>query len=264
MKVICPVTGSSCPYDQKLDAGVCPREHECDIARAAYSKMLKKPPSARKPIYISLAVVLLLAVAAILYFFVFNGNLTFLQKSPSPTGIVEQTPSPSAQPTVQPSAVSTPEPTELPGIPATGEDAEYVSRISFLDDIHEVKVVGLDPAKRIKAYPDALIVSWYEGSYLPGEKGNSIFFGFRHFGGVSGAFYSLQELDTGDTVTFTLDNGTLIEQSVYEIFIYDEDQLPDDVFALENNTSRTVLISQAGVVDSLTGDYTDMIVVYLR
>ena len=86
MKVICPVTGTVCPYDQKLDAGVCPREHECDIARAAYAKMLKKPPSARKPIYISIAVVLVIAIAAVLYFLVFDGRIAFMERSPGPTG----------------------------------------------------------------------------------------------------------------------------------------------------------------------------------
>ena len=61
MITICPVTGKACPYDQKLNSGVCPKEHECDIIRAEYSHMLKKPPSPRKYIFISLAVVLALA-----------------------------------------------------------------------------------------------------------------------------------------------------------------------------------------------------------
>ena len=270
MVIICPVTGKACPYEQKLNSGVCPREHECDIIRAEYAGMLKKPPSPRKYIYISLAVVLVLATAAVLYFFVFDGTLDFLKASRGVSETTSMTPSPTptpfstVEPTVAPTAVPTPVPTNLPAVPITEADPSSVVRINVAGILHEVKKVGLDKDLKIKAYPDARIVSWYEGSYLPGGAGNSILFGFKYFGGVSGTFDGLDTLVPGDKIGFTLDNGKTLELEVYDTESYAKDSIPPSVFELENSSPHTVLITQTGEIDPETLDYKDMLVVFLH
>ena len=270
MKTRCPVTGKECPYDQILTSGVCPREHECDIIRAEYANMIKKPPSPRKYIFISLAVVLVLAAAAIVYFLVLDGSLDFLGSNTKVTETSSSLPSasptvePTVLPTQEPTVIPTPAPTELPAVPITGNEASSVVRISLNEVTHEVKKVGLDEDLKIKAYPDARIVSWYEGSFLPGGEGNSILFGFRYFGGVSGAFEGLDGLVTGDKVVLTLDNGELIELEVYDKKTFGKDSVPSSVFELEDTSPHTVLISQAGEIDPNTLDYTDMLVVWLH
>lgn len=270
MKTTCPVTGKACPYDQILNSGVCPKEHECDVIRAEYSHMLKKPPSPRKYIFISLAVVLILATAAVLYFFVFDGTLDFLKKNNNVSETATATPSASptaistVQPTAKPTIAPTPVPTALPVVPVTGNEAASVVRISISDIQHEVRNVGLDQDQKIRAYPDARVVSWYEGSYMPGETGNSIFFGFKYYGGVSGAFYNLETLNIGDKVGFTLDNGTTLELEVYDTIVYIKDGIPSRVFEIEDSSPHTVLITQAGEINPETLDYMDMLVVYLH
>jgi|GEM_PF-3146236 len=268
MTVICPVTGKKCPYDQKLDSGVCPREHECDIIRAEYSMMIKKPPSPRKKIYISAGAVLILVVAVLLYFFVFDGNLDFLSRKEK-TAENTQTPPPVTetsipQPTSAPTAAPTPEPSQLPAVPVTNEDPMSVVRLTILGTTYKVKNVGLDSERKIEAYPDAAVISWYEGSYLPGGAGNSILFGFKYYGGVSGAFYSLETLSSGDSISFTLDNGTTMELEVMYTQVYDRNNIPSTVFELETTSPHTVLITQYGSIDPLTNDYTDMLVVFLK
>ncbi len=270
MKTICPVTGNECPYDQKLISGVCPKEHECDVIRAEYANMLKKPPMPQKYILISLAVVIVLATASILYFLVFDGTLDFRKNNIEvhETALPTSSPAPiivnTAQSTPKPTAVTTPGPTVLPAVPITDAEASSIVRINISGILHEVKNVGLDLYQRIEAYPDARIVSWYDGSDLPSGSNNSILFGFKYYNGLSGAFYFLDTVEVGDKIGFTLDNGTVVDLEIYDKKVYGKNSLPTEVFELESTSPRTVLITQSGDINSSTGDYMDMLVVYLH
>ena len=277
MSVICPVTNKECPYLKKLDTDICPREHTCDAVKESYSGMIQKPPAPKK-FLITLFSLLLVAIIgiSIVYFFVLDGDLSSFGISKK-TAETDPTPGPtlSAVPTTEPTdspapsmsashtplPVTTPVPTELPPIPITSQPAKKLVRIEINGVTAEVKNVSLDENQKIDVLPTALSISWYEGSYLPGTTGNCILFGYKHFDGMAGIFYNLDSLRTGDVISFTLDNGTKIEQKVSDTTIYRDGYLPDDVLELENTTSRTVLISETGDIDPETGGYKDLIVV---
>ena len=277
MSVICPVTNKECPYLKKLDSDVCPREHTCDAVKESYSGMIQKPPAPRKFLTILFSILLVAIIGvSIVYFFVLDGDLSSLgmgKKSsealPTPEPVISAvptaeptdspTPSISASPTPLP--VTTPLPSELPTIPITSKTAEKLVRIEIDGIVAEVNNVPLDENQNIDVLPTALSISWYEGSYLPGTTGNCILFGYKHFDGMAGLFYNLDSLRTGDVITFTLDNGKIIEQKVSETTIYKDGYLPDEVLELENTIARTVLISETGDIDSATGGYKDLIVV---
>ena len=281
MSVICPVTNKECPYLKKLDSDICPREHTCDEVIKSYSGMIQKPPAPRKFLIITFSILLALIVGVCLvYFLVLDGDLSSLgigknssEKPPAtenPAIIVQtqvpseqpvQTATPSNLPSQTPLPVTTPAPQVLPDVPVTTEDPTMPVRVGFNDLIAEVKGVPLDENQNIKVLLNALVISWYEGSYIPGATGNCLLFGYKHFDGMAGIFYYLDELKMGDTVEFTLDNGSKIIQKVTEITVYEDGYLPDTVFELENETPRTVIISETGDIDTNTGGYKDLIVV---
>ncbi|MDX1357304.1 MAG: class F sortase [Clostridia bacterium] len=279
MSVICPVTNKECPYLKKLDTDICPREHTCDAVRESYSGMIQKPPAPRKFLIILFSVLLALIIGiSIVYFFVLKGDLTAIgigRKSadkthppsptvtvaPTPTTTPEPTPTPSLSPTKTPLPVTTPLPSQLPPVPVTSEAATKPVRIEIGGQIAEVKEVPLDENQNISVLPTALAISWYEGSYMPGDNGNCILFGYKHFDGMAGLFYDLDKVKNGEIIKFTLDNGMVIEQTVTEINVYRDGFLPQEVLALENSTPRTVMISETGEIDPESGTFKDLIVV---
>lgn len=277
MSVICPVTNKVCPYLKKLDSDVCPREHTCDAVKESYSSMIQKPPAPKKFFVILFSIFLIAIIGvSVVYFVVLDGDLSSLglgkkisenKPTPNPTLSAVPTSEPTDSPTPTLSAshtplpVTTPTPTELPSVPITSETAKSLVRVEIDGIAAEVKNVTLDENQKIAVLPTALSVSWYEGSYLPGNIGNCILFGYKHFDGMAGIFYNLDSLHTGDVITLTLDNGTKIEQKVIDTTIYRDGYLPEDVLKLENTVSRTVLISETGDIDPDTGGYKDLIVV---
>jgi hypothetical protein len=282
MSVICPVTNKECPYLKKLDTDICPREHDCDAVRESYAGMIQKPPAPRKFLIILFSALLTLIIGVcIVYFFVLDGDLSVLGLgkktsdntpppsppatiAPTPTATPEPTATPTLSPTKTPLPVTTPSSSELPPVPVTSDAATKPVRIEMEGRIAEVMGVPLDENQNIAVLPTALSISWYEGSYMPGETGNCILFGYKHFEGMAGLFYNLDKINNGEAIKFTLDNGTVIEQTVTEINVYQKGLLPKEVFALENPTPRTVMISETGEIDPETGRFTDLIVVILE
>ncbi len=284
MSVKCPVTNKECPYLKKLDSDICPREHECDVVKESYSKMIQKPPSPRKFLIILFSVLLVSLISVcVVYFFILDKDLSLLglgnkmsEATPTPVSTAAADPTPENTPgptsahnptettTAAPTPVSTPAPTALPPVPLTSNSATKPVRIELDDLIAEVQNVPLDENQKIAVLPTARIISWYEGSYLPGNEGNCILFGYKHYGGIAGIFYNLEKLQPGDKITFTLDNGTKITQTVIDSIIYRGGILPNDTFIIESENPRTVIISETGSIDSETGGYIDLIVVYTQ
>lgn len=281
MSVICPVTNKQCPYLKKLDTDICPREHECDAVKESYSGMIQKPPMPKK-FFIILFSVLIMAIigVSLVYFLVLDGDLSFFSPgrysnkniSPSGSSITavpsetatenpSYTPVPTLSSSYTPFPVITPEPTQLPPVPITSEAATMPVRIELNGALAEIKGVPLDNNQKIDVLPSSLTVSWYEGSYIPGETGNCILFGYKHYNGMAGIFYNLDSLSIGDTIKFTLDNGTVIEQTVIKTTIYRNGYLPAEILSLDSDSSRTTLISETGDIDSKTGTYNDLIVI---
>jgi len=284
MSVICPVTNKECPYLKKLDTDICPREHDCDAVRESYSGMIQKPPIPRKFLIILFSILLAAIIGVcIVYFIVLDGNLSFLglgkkasEETPppnptitaAPTPIATQEPTATPDPTINPShtplPVTTPVPSKLPPVPVTSEAATKPVRIELEGQISEINNVPLDENQNIDVLSTALIISWYEGSYIPGETGSSIMFGYKHFDGMAGVFYNLDKARDGDVIKFTLDNGMVIEQKVTETIICRDGYLPEDLLSLENESPRTVLISETGDIDPDTGRFKDLIVIIIE
>ncbi|MFO7610948.1 MAG: class F sortase [Clostridia bacterium] len=277
MAVKCPVTNKDCPYLQKLETDVCPREHYCDAVKSSYSEILKKPPASRKATALILAAILILLLSALaVYLFVFSNGFPFgwnsqAENTPgnslpnitgSPTPVPTQVEGVVVETTSSPTAMPLPTQSALPPVPVTDEAAVKPVRIESEDILAEVRNASLDEEGKISVISSAEIVSWYEGSHLPGESGNCILFGFKHYGGLAGAFFPLDKLRTGDTITFTLDNGLKVVQQVYDSIIYRNGFLPAEVLALERDEPRTVIISETGDINPDTGRYLDFIVVF--
>jgi hypothetical protein len=268
MKVICPVTKKECPYLHKLETDVCPREHYCDQVRDSLSKITKKPPSIRKRIILASAF-LVIAAALFVYFFVFD-NFLFNKKNAEGPDVSDPPPVNSdasgigVKPTANPSFEPVPTPSPLPEIPVTGNPAEAPARIVVGGIEAEILPVPLDEYGMIKVVHSPSKLSWYEESAIPGEDGSGIIFGYKYYMGMAGIFNSLDSLEPGDNVGFTLDNGENVELTVYDVTVYENGRLDEDVLSVSIAGSRTVLISETGDIDPESDQYDDLVAVFLN
>lgn len=261
MKIICPVTKKKCPYLKKLETDLCHREHECDQVKDFYAGITKKPPSKRKRILIAGLIIIIISTVLICFLifkdFIFKNNNAGPSDSSDASGIVIST-------TQKPSFEPLPTPSPLPAIPTTDVQATAPARLTIGSVESEIISVPLDSNSMIKVEQSPSVLSWYQGSSIPGQSGNCIIFGYKYYNGIVGVFHSLDSLKLGDSLTFTLDNGTRVSQTVYDIRVYRGGILDSDVLSIDFEGLRSVLISETGAINPNTGQYEDLVALFLN
>ncbi len=268
MQTVCPITNERCPYQKKLVNGVCEDQLTCPIVDVSFRQLKKKrKPLKKKAILISFYSLLALLLVAFIYVFFFTNLIT----SPK---VSESTPTPVPSPIESEEGfvvyineeideTTQYENNPLPLVPVSNDEASNVVRIKIdsLSIFALVKSVSLNQYNLIETYPDKSIVSWYEGSHLPSENGNCILVGNKYFDSFAAVFNQLDQIAINDQIIFTLNNGTTVVQTIYDIIIYNSPILPEVVFKLDGSYPITTIISKTGNINKDTGDYDSFIVV---
>ena len=139
-------------------------------------------------------------------------------------------------------------PTQL-SIPAINVDAN-------------VEHVGQLPNGQMDVPKDDRNVGWYQPGAKPGEIGNAVLAG--HVDNKTGpsVFFHLKDLETGDIVTVTDENGKAYDFKVYAVESYPRNNAPlEKVFGTSSKPSLN-LITCTGTFNRDAGTHEERMVVY--
>jgi len=110
--------------------------------------------------------------------------------------------------------------------------------------------------------PDADSVGWYRFNPTPGEPGSAVLAAHISYNGDPGVFRYLDDVEIGERVVVTFDDGTTSEFEIIELAQYDKQELPDDrVFAKDGDPVLT-LITCGGDFNRSLRSYEDNVVAY--
>lgn len=134
-----------------------------------------------------------------------------------------------------------------------------------------VIVMGLDENRipQVPQRPDQ--VAWYDFSATPGRGGNAVFSGHvdwrtRQGDAIPGVFYRLRELEIGDTVELTLEDGTQLQYRVTGnvATLYDDPNVVKAMQATSRDVITLITCGGSWVRDpreALGGNYSHRVVV---
>jgi hypothetical protein len=137
--------------------------------------------------------------------------------------------------------------------------------ISVIELNEDVQPVSLDSENRMPTPPGPLGVVWLETEHAsPGWEGNAILTAHNSWNGTPGSFARLHELNLGNIVEFTYDDGSVGRFEVVKIDSYntEEVEVPASVM-INTGTTRTTLITCGGT-RYLQGGFSHRIVILLE
>ena len=174
--------------------------------------------------------------------------------TPTPAGTPRPSRSPSAAPTSagQPAVMAESEPVSV-RIPSVGAESELL-RLGLREN-GSLEVPPGDPGAP---------ASWYTGSPTPGERGPAVLLGHVNAtDGGPGVFARLRELQAGDTVEVTREDGTTAVFTVDRGEQYAKDAFP--TLSVYGNTAGAELrLITCDGYDPATGLFDDNYVVYAK
>ncbi len=149
--------------------------------------------------------------------------------------------------TLGPLPTPTPTPSPTPRINPT-----LVAFPSFEEETPIVPV-GMDKTNKMATISKPDVATWYRYGATPGDsEGNAIFAGHVRWGGRRGDFALLHDIQIGDSVLVTLDNGEEREFTVVFNETYLLSDVPEWVMDLRGE-GRLTLITCAGDFDPNIG-----------
>ena len=139
-------------------------------------------------------------------------------------------------------------------------------RIPAIDVESEVISLGLQPDGSLavpQPGPDYDKAAWFDGSPRPGQVGPSVIEG--HVDSAESGpsvFYRLGDLEPGDVIDVTREDGTVVSFTVDEVRVVPKDDFPTfDVYA-NTDAPELRLITCGGPFDDAARSYVDNIVVF--
>ncbi|KJV04751.1 sortase-like protein [Rhodococcus sp. PML026] len=126
----------------------------------------------------------------------------------------------------------------------------------------DVMDLGLNPDGAMEVPPGGFPAGWYTGSPVPGQLGPSIVAGHVDWAGSPGVFYRLRELEQGDDVSVTAEDGSTVRFVVSAVEQYPKDAFPTQKVYGDLDHPGLRLITCGGQFDSDVASYEDNIVVY--
>ncbi|UCM86482.1 class F sortase [Streptomyces marincola] len=124
--------------------------------------------------------------------------------------------------------------------------------------------VGLDPEGWVDAPPQEIanLAGWYQDGAAPGARGTAVIVG--HVDNASGpaVFYGLGVLRPGDAVEVIREDGVAVRFTVYDVAVYDKDEVPPSVYH-DTGQPELRVITCGGSFEQDSG-YEDNVVVYAR
>lgn len=123
-----------------------------------------------------------------------------------------------------------------------------------------VMSVGVDADNQFDV-PEADTVGWYRYSSAPGSEGSSVLAAHVDYNGRPGAFFSLHELRTGDTVDVEMSDGTVLHYRVEGNTEYDKTELPAEELFRKTGDAALILITCGGSFDPQARSYEANVVI---
>jgi hypothetical protein len=125
-----------------------------------------------------------------------------------------------------------------------------------------VRPVGVAGDGQMRLPPDPRVLGWYRFGPPPGAReGSAVLAGHldsRRFG--LGPLVALRDLEAGDPVKVTLSDGSDVTYRVEAITRYDQQALPDALFA-RSGPHRLRIVTCGGDYDADAGGYQQNLVV---
>lgn len=134
--------------------------------------------------------------------------------------------------------------------------------IPSLRTVTSIERVGIDELGKMDAPSNASIVSWYQFSATPGERGNVVLSGHKDSEIGPGVFFTLRDIPDNADIMLTKANNEKVTYQVTSVQQYDREQLPaEEIFEGQNKQKLLYLITCDGSFDLFKRVYNKRIVV---
>lgn len=136
--------------------------------------------------------------------------------------------------------------------------------IESLDVDAPIEAYGIDEGTRQMDVPDNVRdVGWYEYGPSPGQSGSAVLAAHVDLASQGpGVFFRLKEMEPGDVVVISFDDGSEESFEVRARQTYDKDELPLDVVFSRDGPPVLTLITCGGGFSSSSRSYDSNVVVY--
>jgi sortase (surface protein transpeptidase) len=109
---------------------------------------------------------------------------------------------------------------------------------------------------------DFSLTGWYVHSPRPGDSGPAVLAGHVSSSAGPGVFYHLKDLEPGDTVHVTRDDGQRVTFTVHRLEQYPKEQVPEEQVYGSTEGPELRLITCGGTFDYQQRRHRDNIVVF--
>nr|WP_281387014.1 class F sortase [Jiangella mangrovi] len=144
-------------------------------------------------------------------------------------------------------------------MPASAPALVEIDALGISQDVINLGLAD-DGTMEVPDGPDP--VGWYELGPTPGESGPAVLAGQLTWNGADGVFRHLADLETGDEIRVTRDDGTVAVFAVTRVEQYAKDAFPTATVYANTAGPELRLITCAGDLDTGSGDYSDNVVAY--
>ena len=136
-------------------------------------------------------------------------------------------------------------------------------RIPAIDVDAAVQYVGVNAAGNMAAPSNFKDVAWYKYGPVPGASGSSVIAGHLNNGlGLDGVFADLKNLEAGDEIMVTREDGSEARFVVTEKRVYPYDEVPGDIVFNPAGPARLNLITCAGKWIKNLKTYNERLIVF--
>jgi hypothetical protein len=125
-----------------------------------------------------------------------------------------------------------------------------------------VMELGLEDDGTMEVPPGAYPAGWYARSPTPGEIGPAVLAAHVDWAGEPGVFHRVHELEPGDEVAVTRQDGSVATFRVDRVEDYPKDEFPTAAVYGDLDHAGLRLITCGGAFDETTGEYEDNVVVF--
>jgi hypothetical protein len=133
--------------------------------------------------------------------------------------------------------------------------------ISNLNIDAKIVELGIDPDGTLQSPDNGRDVGWYRQGARPGYGGNMVISGHLDYDRAPGVFWRLGELDPGDDIKITGEDGVVHTYRVDWMRIYEASEAPLNQILGPTTESWLTLITCAGQFDRSSQEYLDRVVV---
>ncbi|MFD3971054.1 class F sortase [Streptomyces cyaneofuscatus] len=183
-------------------------------------------------------------------------------------GTIRQQPAPppsagrSAPPAGASAAPRSPEPSAEPRVTPLPPSRPVSITIPSLKVTSDLEQLGLGKNRAMETPKDPAKAGWYRPGTTPGAIGPSVIAGHVTWDGVPAVFFELTELEPGDRIDVSREDGTTAEFTVDRTATYPKDDFPTVEVYRNLDHAGLRLITCGGAYSEKDSRYADNVVVY--